>query len=69
MSHGGSLTRGRDIAAALSHLAIHAVATRWRYPQPDRFSRAFRTALVMSSSEYRVAMQTAPAPGEAAGAG
>ncbi|MGW1626025.1 helix-turn-helix transcriptional regulator [Streptomyces sp. NPDC002172] len=58
----------RDLAnAALSHLTIHAVATRWGYPQPDRFSRAFRTAVGMSPSEYRVAMRTAPAPGEAAG--
>jgi hypothetical protein len=50
-----------------SALADAAVATRWGYPQPDRFSRAFRTAVGMSPSEYRVAMRTAPAPGEAAG--
>lgn len=30
-------------------------------PQPDRFSRAFRTAVGMSPSEYRVAIRTAPA--------
>ncbi|WP_037837763.1 helix-turn-helix domain-containing protein [Streptomyces sp. NRRL S-337] len=59
----------RDLAnPALSQLTIHAIATRWGYPQPDRFSRAFRTATGMSPSEYRVAMRGAPGAGEAADA-
>ncbi|GGP56654.1 helix-turn-helix domain-containing protein [Streptomyces melanogenes] len=44
----------RDLAdPALQHLTIHAIAARWGYPQPDGFSRAFRTATGMSPSEYR----------------
>ncbi|MER5796193.1 helix-turn-helix domain-containing protein [Streptomyces sp. NPDC001980] len=70
-SRFSSTLQDRRAGAVLSrrdcHLTIHAVATCWGYPQPDRFSRAFRTAVGMSPSEYRVAMRTAPAPGEAAG--
>ncbi|MER6997223.1 AraC family transcriptional regulator [Streptomyces sp. NPDC000410] len=49
----------RDLAdPALGHLTIHTIAARWGYPQPDRFSRAFRTATGMSPSEYRAAMRS-----------
>ncbi|OAR22615.1 hypothetical protein A8W25_23685 [Streptomyces sp. ERV7] len=44
----------RDLAdPALRHLTIHTIAARWGYPQPDGFSRAFRTATGTSPSDYR----------------
>ncbi|MGR8008513.1 AraC-like ligand-binding domain-containing protein [Streptomyces hypolithicus] len=50
----------RDLAdPALRHLTIHAIATRWGYPQPHAFARAFRAATGMSASEYR-ALHAAP---------
>ncbi|MFC4517568.1 helix-turn-helix domain-containing protein [Streptomyces ehimensis] len=46
----------KDLAdPALERLTIHTIASRWGYPQPDVFSRAFRAATGMSPSEYRVA--------------
>ncbi|MBT2384375.1 helix-turn-helix domain-containing protein [Streptomyces sp. ISL-11] len=48
----------KDLAdPALERLTIHTIAARWGYPQPDGFSRAFRTATGMSPSEYRAAMR------------
>ncbi|MBZ6475183.1 helix-turn-helix domain-containing protein [Streptomyces griseocarneus] len=53
----------KDLAnPALAHLTIHTIAARWGYPQPDGFSRAFRTATGMSPSEYRAAMRGATPP-------
>ncbi len=53
----------KDLAdPALDHLTIHTIAARWGYPQPDGFSRAFRTATGMSPSEYRAAMRSATPP-------
>ncbi|MFI1172776.1 AraC-like ligand-binding domain-containing protein [Streptomyces melanogenes] len=50
----------KDLAdPALQHLTIHAIAARWGYPQPDGFSRAFRTATGMSPSEYRATQRYA----------
>lgn len=44
----------KDLAdPALRHLTIHTIAARWGYPQPDTFSRVFRTATGMSPSEFR----------------
>ncbi|MEV4433054.1 helix-turn-helix domain-containing protein [Streptomyces sp. NPDC049585] len=53
----------RDLAdPALDHLTIHTIAARWGYPQPDGFSRAFRTATGMSPSEYRASVRAGGAP-------
>ncbi|MCM2424064.1 helix-turn-helix domain-containing protein [Streptomyces sp. RKAG293] len=50
----------RDLAdPALRHLTVHAIATRWGYPQPHAFARAFRAATGMSATEYR-ALRAAP---------
>ncbi|HEY5833285.1 helix-turn-helix domain-containing protein [Streptomyces sp.] len=38
---------------ALAHLPIHAIATRWGFPHPADFSRAFRTAFAVSPRAYR----------------
>ncbi|MBO0654359.1 helix-turn-helix domain-containing protein [Streptomyces triculaminicus] len=54
--------RGDLANPALAHLTIHTIAARWGYPQPDGFSRAFRTATGMSPSEYRAAMRGAASP-------
>ncbi|MFK8906145.1 helix-turn-helix domain-containing protein [Streptomyces sp. YS-3] len=56
----------RDLSdSALQHLSIHTIAARWGYPQPDSFSRAFRTATGMSPSEYRAAKACSTGPGRA----
>ncbi|MEU9118920.1 helix-turn-helix domain-containing protein [Streptomyces sp. NPDC048506] len=58
----------KDLAdPALRHLTIHTIAARWGYPQPDGFSRTFRTATGMSPTEYRTAMHTSSARTPAAG--
>ncbi|GAA0592901.1 helix-turn-helix domain-containing protein [Streptomyces crystallinus] len=55
----------RDLAdPALGHLTIHALAARWGYPQPDSFSRAFRTATGMSPSEFRADASQSPPPAD-----
>ncbi|MFI9202560.1 helix-turn-helix domain-containing protein [Streptomyces sp. NPDC053048] len=52
----------KDLAdPALGHLTIHTIAARWGYHQPAAFSRAFRTAMGMSPSEYRASMRL-PSP-------
>ncbi|MFC7898186.1 helix-turn-helix domain-containing protein [Streptomyces sp. NPDC057381] len=44
----------RDLAdPALRYRTIHAVATRWGFPRPAEFSRAFRAATGISPSHYR----------------
>ncbi|ONI87876.1 hypothetical protein ALI144C_08035 [Actinosynnema sp. ALI-1.44] len=47
----------RDLAdPAHTHLTIAAIANRWGYPHPDRFSRAFRATTGMTPSEYRASV-------------
>ncbi|MEV4896601.1 helix-turn-helix domain-containing protein [Nonomuraea sp. NPDC055795] len=44
----------RDLAdPRLSALPIHAIATRWGYPQPAHFTRAFRVAYGQTPSRFR----------------
>ncbi|MFJ7070851.1 helix-turn-helix domain-containing protein [Streptomyces sp. NPDC101115] len=44
----------RDLSARhLSDLTVHAIGTRWGFPRPAAFSRAFRTAYGMPPGEYR----------------
>lgn len=44
----------RDLAdPALTHLPIHAIATRWGFAHAADFSRAFRTTFAMSPRAYR----------------
>ncbi len=44
----------RDLTnPALRHHTIHAIATRWGFPRPAEFSRAFRAATGTSPSHYR----------------
>ncbi|MEU8246091.1 helix-turn-helix transcriptional regulator [Nonomuraea sp. NPDC048916] len=37
----------------LGDLPIHAIATRWGFPSPAQFSRAFRAAHDLSPAAYR----------------
>ncbi|MEU2135299.1 helix-turn-helix domain-containing protein [Streptomyces sp. NPDC018352] len=52
----------RDLSdPALRDLAVHAIATRWGFPDPAVFSRTFRSDTGCSPSEYRIACLTTTA--------
>ncbi|MGW7086584.1 AraC-like ligand-binding domain-containing protein [Streptomyces sp. NPDC054871] len=54
----------RDLAdPGLSHLTVHAIATRWGFPRPADFTRAFRSAVGVPPTHYRA--RYAPGPGDA----
>jgi AraC-like DNA-binding protein len=44
----------RDLADPTQHSTpIHAIATRWGFPRPSEFTRAFRTTHGMPPTDYR----------------
>ncbi|MER6948697.1 helix-turn-helix domain-containing protein [Nonomuraea sp. NPDC000554] len=44
----------RDLAdPALRAVAIHGIASRWGFPRPEDFSRAFRAAYSITPKDYR----------------
>ncbi|MEW2392563.1 helix-turn-helix domain-containing protein [Streptomyces venezuelae] len=44
----------RDLAdPALSHLTVHSIASRWGFPRPADFTRAFRGAVGVPPTHYR----------------
>ncbi|MFF9899145.1 helix-turn-helix domain-containing protein [Streptomyces longispororuber] len=51
------------IDPGLSHLTVHAIGTRWGFPRPADFTRAFRSALGVPPTHYRA--QYAPRPCDA----
>lgn len=51
----------RDLAdPALSHLTVHSIASRWGFPRPADFTRAFRNAVGVPPTHYRA--RYAPPP-------
>ncbi|MFD4476789.1 helix-turn-helix domain-containing protein [Streptomyces sp. NPDC058471] len=52
----------RDLVdPALSHLTVHAIASRWGFPRPADFTRAFRSVMGVPPTHYRA--RYAPGPG------